>query len=162
MPKICCHVIPLAFRLFSIASPATSRSPACSLPGMAKRLAKPLAVGLRQAVRFAGEQLEELLGGVDLVHRNTPSKCFQVSQKATMETFMSRGPGRIERAIEAAFAAELDNAFMIEDLCIRMPGAVTPLLRRHQISDHATAFSCRSRPPCDRFPPGPRAAGTRR
>src|SRR5690348_8529156 len=36
-----------------------------------------------------------------------------------METLMSKGPGRIERAIEAAFAAEPDNGFTVEDLCIR-------------------------------------------
>jgi hypothetical protein len=39
---------------------------------------------------------------------------------------MSRGPGRIERAIEAAFAAEPDNAFTIEDLCDR----IYPEIRR--------------------------------
>lgn len=33
---------------------------------------------------------------------------------------MSRGPGRIERAIASAFAAEPDNAFTIGDLCIRV------------------------------------------
>src|SRR5262245_43296023 len=40
-----------------------------------------------------------------------------------METFMSKGPGRIERAIEAAFKADPDNAFPVEDLCdVGFPG----------------------------------------
>jgi hypothetical protein len=35
---------------------------------------------------------------------------------------MSRGPGRIERAIVAAFTAEPENAFTVEDLCDRIFG----------------------------------------
>ena len=33
---------------------------------------------------------------------------------------MSRGPGRVERAIEAALDAEPDNAFTVEELCRRV------------------------------------------
>ncbi len=33
---------------------------------------------------------------------------------------MSKGPGRVGRAIEAALAAEPDNAFTVEDLCDRV------------------------------------------
>jgi aminoglycoside phosphotransferase len=33
---------------------------------------------------------------------------------------MSRGPGKIERAIEAAIDAEPDNAFTVEDLCVHV------------------------------------------
>jgi len=33
---------------------------------------------------------------------------------------MSGGPGRIERAIEALFDADRDNAFTVEELCERI------------------------------------------
>jgi hypothetical protein len=33
---------------------------------------------------------------------------------------MSRGPGRIERAIGAILAAEPDNAFTVDELCLRI------------------------------------------
>ena len=36
------------------------------------------------------------------------------------EALMSKGPGRVGRAIEAALAAEPDNAFTVEDLCDRV------------------------------------------
>jgi hypothetical protein len=35
---------------------------------------------------------------------------------------MSKGPGRLERAIEALFDAERDNAFTLEELCERIYG----------------------------------------
>ena len=44
---------------------------------------------------------------------------------------MSRGPGRIERAIEAIFDAEPENALTTEDLCIRIYGACK---RSHRVS----------------------------
>jgi hypothetical protein len=46
---------------------------------------------------------------------------------------MSKGPGRVERIIEAVFAAEPDNAFTIEDLCDRVyPGE--PIEKKHRVS----------------------------
>ena len=44
---------------------------------------------------------------------------------------MSRGPGRIERAIEEIFDAEPENAFTTEDLCRRIFGASE---RSHRVS----------------------------
>jgi hypothetical protein len=37
-----------------------------------------------------------------------------------METFMSQGPGRAERAIAAILDQEPDNAFTVEELCRRV------------------------------------------
>jgi hypothetical protein len=46
---------------------------------------------------------------------------------------MSRGPGRIERAIGDILGAELDNAFTAEELCERVyPGV--PVEKKHRIS----------------------------
>jgi hypothetical protein len=52
-----------------------------------------------------------------------------------METLMSKGPGRIERAIEAAFAADPDNAFTTEELCERayFP-AVNLIEKKHRVA----------------------------
>ena len=50
-----------------------------------------------------------------------------------MTTLMSKGPGRIERAIEAIFAAEPDNAFTTDDLCDRAyPGE--RIERKHRVA----------------------------
>jgi hypothetical protein len=47
---------------------------------------------------------------------------------------MSKGPGRIERAITAAIEAEPDNAFTVEDLCDRaFPGA-NRIEKKHRVS----------------------------
>jgi hypothetical protein len=44
--------------------------------------------------------------------------------RARRETLMSRGPGRIERAIAAAFAASPDEIFMLDDLIrLTWPGS---------------------------------------
>jgi hypothetical protein len=46
---------------------------------------------------------------------------------------MGRGPGRIERAIEATLDAESDNAFTTEDMCERVyPG--TEIEKKHRVS----------------------------
>jgi hypothetical protein len=47
---------------------------------------------------------------------------------------MSRGPGRLERAIRAAFKAEPDNAFTIEDLCDRVFPGVNRVEKKHRVS----------------------------
>ena len=47
---------------------------------------------------------------------------------------MSRGPGRIERAIEAAFDAEPDNAFNIEDLCERVYHGLNRVEKKHRVA----------------------------
>jgi hypothetical protein len=39
------------------------------------------------------------------------------ARRAGIETFMSKGPGRIERALAAIFDGEPGNAFMTEELC---------------------------------------------
>jgi len=51
-----------------------------------------------------------------------------------METFMSRGPGKIERIIRAVFAAEPDNAFTTEDLCDRAYPGVNRIEKKHRVA----------------------------
>jgi hypothetical protein len=46
--------------------------------------------------------------------------------------FMSKGPGRIERAISDIFAAEPDNAFTTEELCKRVYGIDRPE-KKHRV-----------------------------
>jgi hypothetical protein len=46
---------------------------------------------------------------------------------------MSKGPGRVERIVEAAFAADPDNAFTVEDLCDKVyPGEV--IAKKHRVA----------------------------
>jgi hypothetical protein len=45
---------------------------------------------------------------------------------------MSKGPGRVQRAIRAIFAAEPDNAFTTAELCARVYG--TRVTNKHRIA----------------------------
>jgi len=47
---------------------------------------------------------------------------------------MSRGPGRVERAILAAFAGEPDNAFTTDDLCQRAFPTVIRVEKKHRVA----------------------------
>jgi hypothetical protein len=48
-------------------------------------------------------------------------------------TLVSKGPGRVERAIADVFEAEPDNAFTVEDLCDRVyPGE--PVEKKHRVA----------------------------
>ena len=47
---------------------------------------------------------------------------------------MSRGRGKIERAIEAAFAAEPDNAFSTEELCNRVYRGLNQVEKKHRVA----------------------------
>jgi hypothetical protein len=51
-----------------------------------------------------------------------------------METFMSKGPGRVSRAIEAALDAEPDNAFTVEDLCDRVYRGINRVEKKHRVA----------------------------
>jgi hypothetical protein len=50
------------------------------------------------------------------------------------ETLMSKGPGHVSRAIEAALEAEPDNAFTIEDLCDRVYRGVNRVEKKHRVA----------------------------
>ena len=47
---------------------------------------------------------------------------------------MSRGPGRIERAIKAAFDAEPTRVFTTEHLCARVYPGVDAIEKKHRVS----------------------------
>jgi hypothetical protein len=47
---------------------------------------------------------------------------------------MSRGPGKVERAIAAALDAEPDNAFTVEDLCDRVYLGVNRIEKKHRVA----------------------------
>jgi hypothetical protein len=60
---------------------------------------------------------------------------------------MSRGPGRIERAIEAVFDTERDNAFTLEELCERVYADANQIERKHHISVARAARNLERRRP---------------
>jgi hypothetical protein len=47
---------------------------------------------------------------------------------------MSRGPGKIQRAIEAVFAAEPDNGFLLSELCERVYSGVNRIEKKHRVA----------------------------
>lgn len=47
---------------------------------------------------------------------------------------MSRGPGRVQRGIEAAFAAEPDNAFLLSELCERVYRGINRIEKKHRVA----------------------------
>jgi hypothetical protein len=47
---------------------------------------------------------------------------------------MSKGAGRIERAIVEAFVAEPDNAFTVEDLCDCVYRGVNRVEKKHRVA----------------------------
>ncbi len=51
-----------------------------------------------------------------------------------MVTLMSRGPGKIERAIEAVFATEPDDAFTTADLCDRVYPGLSRVENKHRVA----------------------------
>ncbi len=61
-------------------------------------------------------------------------KRFQTGAGRVMVTLMSRGPGKIERAIEAVFAAEPDDAFTTADLCDRVYPGLNRVEKKHRVA----------------------------
>ena len=61
-------------------------------------------------------------------------KRFQTDASGSMVTLMSRGPGKIERAIEAVFAAEPDDAFTTADLCGRVYPGLNRVEKKHRVA----------------------------
>jgi hypothetical protein len=47
---------------------------------------------------------------------------------------MGKGPGHVERAIEAVLIAEPDNAFTVDDLCDRVYRGVNRIEKKHRVS----------------------------
>jgi len=53
---------------------------------------------------------------------------------AGMETLMSKGPGCVQRAIMAAFAAEPNNAFLLSELCQRTYPRIKHIKKKHRVA----------------------------
>jgi hypothetical protein len=64
-----------------------------------------------------------------------------------MLTLMSKGPGRIERALAEIFDSERDNAFTLDDLCERIYPAARWTETKHRISIARAARSLAKRRP---------------
>jgi len=47
---------------------------------------------------------------------------------------MSKGPGRVSRAVETALEAEPDSAFTVEDLCDRVYRGINQVEKKHRVS----------------------------
>jgi hypothetical protein len=63
-----------------------------------------------------------------------------------MVTLMSKGPGRVQRAISAAFAAEPDNAFLLSELCERVYPGLNRIDKKHR---NAVARAAKAIPSID-------------
>lgn len=61
-------------------------------------------------------------------------KCFHPDTADGLETLMSRGPGKIERAIEALFTDCPSNAYTVEDLIDRVYRGVNQVEKKHRVS----------------------------
>jgi hypothetical protein len=83
---------------------------------------RPLSAFLKVNVRVITQY--ELLA--NKVSAGIPEYC------ARIVTLMSRGPGRVERAIEAVFDTERDNAFTLEDLGERVYPGVDRIEKKHR------------------------------
>jgi hypothetical protein len=51
-----------------------------------------------------------------------------------METLMSKGPGKIQRAVEALFIAQPDTAFTVEDLATASFPGINHIEKKHRVS----------------------------
>jgi hypothetical protein len=58
---------------------------------------------------------------------------------------MSKGPGRIERAIAAALDAEPDGAFTTDDLCDRVYRGVNRIEKKHRVAELRAASNLMKR-----------------
>lgn len=60
--------------------------------------------------------------------------CCHTNVGGGITTLMSKGPGKIEQTITAAFEAEPDNAFTVADLCDRAFPGTNRIERKHHVS----------------------------
>src|SRR5262249_17912131 len=68
---------------------------------------------------------------------------LSVGQRKTSvgrETFMSRGPGKIQRAIVAAFEAEPDNGLLLSELCERAYRGINRIGKKHRVAVARAAY----------------------
>lgn len=74
-----------------------------------------------------------------------PIKCFQTAYVGGKETLMSKGAGKVERAIEAAFAADPDNAFTTDELCQLVYSGINSIEKKHRVAVVRSAKSLSKR-----------------
>jgi hypothetical protein len=65
-----------------------------------------------------------------------------------MSTLMSRGHGKVQRAILAVFAAEPDNAFLLSELCERVFSGLNRIEKKHR---NAVARAAKAIPSLDQM-----------
>jgi len=61
-------------------------------------------------------------------------KCSTTARRAGIETFMSKGPGQVQRAIMAAFGSEPDNAFLLSELCEHAYPRIKRIEKKHRVA----------------------------
>jgi len=61
-------------------------------------------------------------------------KCSTTAPRAGIETFMSKGPGQVQRAIMAAFESEPDNAFLLSELCEHAYPRIKRIEKKHRVA----------------------------
>ena len=74
---------------------------------------------------------------------------------------MSKGPGRIERAIAAVLDGEADNAFTTEDLCERVYSGINRVEKKHRVAVLRAANKLVKRRDNTGCMPGENLGGTR-
>jgi hypothetical protein len=67
-------------------------------------------------------------------HEDRGFKCFHPDNVCSLETLMSRGPGKIERAVEAIFRDFPDNAYTVEDMIDRVYSGINRIEKKHRVS----------------------------
>jgi hypothetical protein len=61
-------------------------------------------------------------------------KCFQVVNVGNQETLMSKGPGRIERAIERLFLADPEMTYSLDELAQAVYPGVNRVEKKHRVA----------------------------
>jgi hypothetical protein len=66
--------------------------------------------------------------------RTDNSKCCLIAPRPDKTTLMSKGPGRVEREIEALFKSKPNDAFATWELCWRVYPNISTLARKHKVA----------------------------
>jgi hypothetical protein len=66
--------------------------------------------------------------------KTSRNKCCLIEEVYVKTTLMSKGPGRIERAIEALFKAKPNDAFSTVELCDHVYAGINRVERKHRVA----------------------------